>query len=71
MTGKIKRLVADRNFGFIQADGGQDVFFHASSVQQRAFADLSVGQVVNFDLERGDKGPKAANVRASTEQTLS
>lgn len=71
MTGKIKKIVAERNFGFIQAESGQEVFFHASAVAQRAFADLSVGQAVNFDLERGEKGPKAANVRAQNEQTLS
>lgn len=70
MTGKIKKLVAERNFGFIQAEGGQEVFFHASAVAQHAFADLSVGQAVNFDLEHGEKGPKAANVRAQTEQAL-
>lgn len=70
MTGKIKKIVAERNFGFIQAEGGQEVFFHASAVAQHAFAGLTVGQAVNFDLERGEKGPKAANVRAQTEQAL-
>jgi CspA family cold shock protein len=71
MTGTIKRLIADRNFGFIRAENGQEVFFHASAVSSNEFHALQVGQEVNFDLERGEKGPKAANVRARREQPLS
>ncbi|HZS49586.1 MAG TPA: cold shock domain-containing protein [Bryobacterales bacterium] len=71
MSGTIKKLIAERNFGFIRAENGQDVFFHASAVQQNGFASLAVGQAVNFDLERGEKGPKASNVRARREQPLS
>jgi CspA family cold shock protein len=65
MTGTIKKLIADRHFGFIRAEDGQEVFFHASTVAGSDFASLAVGQAVTFDLERGDKGPKAANVRPS------
>ncbi len=63
MTGKITRLVSDRHFGFIRADDGQEVFFHASALAAGDFASLAVNQTVEFDLERGEKGPKAANVR--------
>ena len=70
MTGTIKKLISERNFGFIHAENGQDVFFHASAVAQGDFASLTVGQSVHFDLERGEKGPKAANVRAPREQPL-
>jgi CspA family cold shock protein len=71
MTGTIKRLVAERHFGFIRAGNGQDVFFHAAAVSGSDFNSLTLGQEVNFDLERGDKGPKAANVRVSRQQLLS
>jgi len=71
MTGTIKRLIADRHFGFIRAENGQEVFFHSSAVQQTEFDTLRVGQEVHFELERGDKGPKAVNVRARREQLLS
>ena len=71
MTGTIKRLIADRHFGFIRAENGQEVFFHASAVNGADFNSLTVGQEVNFDQERGDKGPKAVNVRVRREQPLS
>ncbi len=70
MTGTIRKLIADKNFGFIRAQNGQDVFFHASDVSD-GFASLSVGQEVNFDLERGRKGPKASKVRLRRTQELS
>ena len=71
MTGTIKRLVSERHFGFIRTETGQDVFFHSSAVTDNAFDSLTVGQTVSFDLEHGDKGPKAANVQLRREQTLS
>ena len=62
-TGTIKRLVRDRGFGFIRDDGGQEWFFHRSSVQGN-FDQLSEGQHVSFDEEPSPKGPRAGNVRA-------
>ncbi|MBA2364731.1 MAG: cold shock domain-containing protein [Chloroflexia bacterium] len=65
-TGTIKRLT-DRNFGFIGMEGRDDVFFHASALQESSYDDLRVGQTVEFDVEadpRG-KGDRAANVRPS------
>jgi CspA family cold shock protein len=70
MTGTIKKLIADRNFGFIRTETGQEVFFHASAVAQNAFASLTPGQPVTFELERGQKGPQATNVRPRNEQVL-
>ena len=62
-TGTIKRLVRDRGFGFIQADGAtEEVFFHKSSVEQPTFDELNEGQKVTFDVEQGEKGLRAANV---------
>ena len=62
-TGTIKKLVGDRGFGFITAQDGSELFFHHSAVQGAAFDSLTPGQGVEFDVERGEKGPRAANVR--------
>ncbi len=64
-TGKIKKLVKQRGFGFIQGDDGTEIFFHKSSLQSVDFDALVEGQAVEFDIERGDKGPRAANMRLS------
>jgi CspA family cold shock protein len=61
-SGSIKRLVRDRGFGFIRDDGGQEWFFHRSSVQG-SFDQLNEGQRVSFDEEPSAKGPRAGNVR--------
>ncbi len=71
MTGKIKKVIAERHFGFIHAENGQDVFFHSSAVNQNEFDSLRIGDEVNFELESGEKGPKAVNVRVRREQPLS
>ncbi len=63
MKGTIKRLVGDKNFGFIGTeDGSKDVFFHASSLSGVQFSDLNVGDAVTFEVEQSDKGPRAVNV---------
>ena len=63
-SGKIKKLVQDRGFGFIQSDNGPDVFFHHSSVSDNRFDDLAIGQAVEYTVENdgGGKGPRAASV---------
>jgi len=63
MQGTIKRVIRDRGFGFIRAADGQEVFFHRSSLQQLNFDGLKEGDNVEFDLERGEKGPRAIAVR--------
>jgi CspA family cold shock protein len=64
--GKIKKLVQDKGFGFIQTTSGEDVFFHHSIVANRAFDNLQEGQQVEFEIETGEspkgKGPRAASV---------
>ena len=57
-NGTIKRLVRDRGFGFIRDDGGQEWFFHRSSVKTETFEQLNEGQRVAFD-EPSAKGPRA------------
>jgi CspA family cold shock protein len=64
MQGTIKRIIRDRGFGFIRSSDGQEIFFHRSSLQQMNFDGLKEGETVEFEIERGDKGPRAANVRA-------
>jgi CspA family cold shock protein len=61
-SGTIKRLVRDRGFGFIRDEGGQEWFFHRSSVEG-SFEQLNEGQRVSFDEEPSAKGPRAGNVR--------
>ena len=69
-TGKIKSLVKDRGFGFIQVEGGSaDVFFHHTSVLGGNLDSLAEGQEVEFDLEADPRDPKrsrAGNVRSKS-----
>jgi len=63
MKGTIKTIVSDKNFGFITPEeGSKDIFFHASSLNGVEFSSLKAGDVVNFDVEESEKGPRAANV---------
>jgi CspA family cold shock protein len=59
---KIKKLVADKGFGFIEGDRG-DLFFHHSEVQGVTFEELQVGQTVEYEVGRGPKGPRATGVK--------
>lgn len=61
MTGIIKRLVADKGFGFIKS-GETEYFFHRSSVKNAKFEDLREGQEVTFEDAEGNKGPRAEDV---------
>jgi CspA family cold shock protein len=65
-SGKIKKLVQDKGFGFIQTGSGEDVFFHHSTVADHGFDNLTEGQAVEYTVEEGQggkgKGPRAASV---------
>jgi CspA family cold shock protein len=65
-AGTIKKLVNDKGFGFIQTGGGDDIFFHHSTVQNNQFAQLREGQQVEYTVEQGQaprgKGQRAASV---------
>ncbi len=63
MQGTIKRLVRDRGFGFIRSTEGQEVFFHRTSLQDLNFDSLREGEKVEFEVEQGEKGPRATRVR--------
>ena len=59
--GKIKKLVADKGFGFIEGERG-DIFFHCSVVKEGDFNMLQEGQRVEYNEGRGPKGPRAEDV---------
>lgn len=67
-TGVIKKVVADRGFGFIRPDdGSKDVFFHVNALPRATeFDALLTDRRVSFDTEQAEKGPKAVNVRLTT-----
>ncbi len=65
MRGTIKRLVRDRGFGFIRSAEGQEVFFHRTTLQNLSFDSLREGENVEFEVEQGEKGPRAVNVRGA------
>ncbi|MBQ8165134.1 MAG: cold-shock protein [Clostridia bacterium] len=62
-TGKVKWFNADKGFGFIERDGGDDVFVHFSAICMDGFKTLEEGTEVVFDVVDGAKGPQAANVK--------
>lgn len=64
MNGTISKVIAEKGFGFIKGDDGQEYFVHRSAVRDGAvFEQLREGQAVSFDAGRGDKGLRADNVR--------
>jgi len=60
--GKVKWFNDAKGYGFIEQDGGEDVFVHFSAIQMDGFKTLAEGQVVEFEVQAGDKGLHAANV---------
>lgn len=62
MQGKVKWFNPDKGFGFIEREGGNDVFVHFSAIQMDGYKTLEEGQLVEFDIVNGDRGPQAANV---------
>lgn len=63
LKGTIKKLIRDRGFGFIRAEDGTEIFFHRSALEGTDFDALEEGNDVEFNSERGPKGPRAVNIR--------
>jgi cold shock protein len=62
-VGTVKWFNAEKGFGFIAPESGEDVFVHFSAIQSTGYRSLDEGQAVEFDVTSGPKGPQAANVR--------
>jgi cold shock protein len=60
--GKVKWFNDAKGYGFIEQEGGEDVFVHFSAIQMDGFKTLAEGQTVEFEVLKGDKGLHAANV---------
>lgn len=61
-TGKVKWFNDSKGFGFIEREDGKDVFVHFSALQEDGFKTLKEGEMVEFDVVEGPKGPQASNV---------
>jgi CspA family cold shock protein len=62
VTGTVKWFNGSKGYGFIEREGGADVFVHFSAIQGEGFRNLEEGQKVEFDIEQDPKGLRAANV---------
>lgn len=62
MRGRVKWFNPEKGFGFIEREGGKDVFVHFSAIQMDGFKTLDEGQEVEFEIVEGERGPQAANV---------
>ena len=64
ITGTVKWFNENKGFGFIEREGGPDVFAHFSAIESSGFKTLAEGQRVEFKVTQGEKGPQAENVVA-------
>jgi CspA family cold shock protein len=62
IIGTVKWFNGSKGYGFIEREGGEDVFVHYTAIQGDGYRNLEEGQRVEFDIEQGEKGPQAVNV---------
>ncbi|KJS00849.1 MAG: cold-shock protein [Peptococcaceae bacterium BRH_c4a] len=65
MLGTVKWFNPEKGFGFIEREGGEDVFVHFSAIKAEGYKSLEEGQRVQFDIEKGQRGLQATNVTLS------
>jgi len=65
MIGTVKWFNPEKGFGFIEREAGEDVFVHFSAINAEGYKSLEEGQRVEFDIEEGQRGSQATNVRLS------
>ena len=63
MTGKVKWFNAAKGYGFITGDDGKEVFVHFSAIQVDGYKTLDEGQAVEYEVNYGEKGPQAVDVK--------
>ncbi|MCD6551195.1 cold-shock protein [Thermotoga sp.] len=63
MRGTVKWFDSKKGYGFITMENGEDIFVHWSAIQMDGFKTLRENEPVEFDVQRGTKGPQAVNVR--------
>ena len=63
MVGKVKWFSAEKGYGFIAREEGDDVFVHFSAIQSDGFKTLNEGESVEFEITEGQRGPQATDVR--------
>ncbi|MBS4199445.1 cold-shock protein CspD [Bacillus sp. FJAT-49732] len=61
-NGKVKWFNNEKGYGFIEVEGGEDIFVHFTAIQGDGFKTLEEGQEVSFEVVEGNRGPQAANV---------
>ena len=62
--GRVKWFSDQKGYGFIEMEGGKDVFVHHSAIEGEGFKSLKEGDEVEFEVSKGPKGPQASNVKA-------
>lgn len=67
MTGTVKWFNAEKGYGFITDEEGQDIFVHYSAINVEGFKTLNEGEKVSFEINDSDRGPQAANVERLAE----
>ena len=70
MVRKVKWFNNEKGYGFIENEGGEDVFVHYSAIKSNGYKTLSEGQLVEFDLIETEKGLQAVNVREAKATTV-
>ena len=62
LTGRVKWFNDSKGYGFIEQEGGRDIFVHYTAIQGDGFKSLAEGQKVEFEITEGSKGPQATKV---------